>query len=354
MFADAKAALSTKITAESTNGARVLSWDGWRGLAITLVLCGHFYDIQWLWEDRMGVDVFFVLSGMLMSRILFEKRLCLKDFYIRRLSRIFPVLVCYVLAIYSFSWLYSVDFRISEIFATLLFLRTYLPADPGIWDTKVAIGHLWSLNVEEHAYVILSLLTLFFVNTRRIAYVLLALGTFTLLLSLYHYQNSTPDDFPLYLIRTESAVVFIFYSAGYGLLRRRLNWHLPVWVPVLCFAAAVVCYAQQLPPWLIFSASPVLLSIAVNHLDDVPDFVNAVLTFPVLRYLGLWSYSIYLWQQFFYEYAWAFPYSKYLTPVLAIVAGIMSYYILENPTRQLINNRWSSNPRYLTGVDKKQ
>ena len=255
---------------------------------------------------------------------------------------------------YSISWLYSIDFKVSEIFATLLFLRTYIPADPGIWDTKVAIGHLWSLNVEEHAYIILSLLTLFLVNTNRIAYVLLALGTFTLLLSAYHYQTSTPEDFPLYLIRTESAVVFIFYSAGYGLLRRRLNWNLPVWVPVLCFAVAVLCYAQQLPLWLIFSASPILLAVAVNHLDNVPKFVNAILTFPVLRYLGLWSYSIYLWQQFFYEYAWAFPLSTYLAPVLAITAGIISYYVLENPTRLWINNRWSSNPRYLTSVVTKQ
>lgn len=350
MFAGEQIAGATSTVADTVTGSasRVLSWDGWRGLAITLVLCGHFYDIKWLWEDRLGVDVFFVLSGMLMSKILFEKRLSLRDFYIRRLSRIFPVLVLYVVAIYGISWLYSIDFKITELFASLFFLRTYLPAEPGIWDTKVAIGHLWSLNVEEHAYIILSILTLFLVNTRRIAFVLLTLGMLTLLLSAYHYQHSTTEDFPLYLIRTESAVVFIFFSAGYGLLRRQLDWDLPSWVPVLCVAGAVICYAQQLPLWLIFSVSPVLLAIAVNHLDNVPKVINATLTFAPLRYLGLWSYSIYLWQQFFYEYAWAFPYSKVLAPLLAIVAGVISYYIFENPVRQYINNRWSSNPRYLS------
>ncbi len=354
MFAGGQNAGVASTVADTRNSSvnRVHSWDGWRGLAITLVLCGHFYDIEWLWEDRMGVDVFFVLSGMLMSKILFEKRLSLKDFYIRRLSRIFPVLVVYITAIYCISWLYSIDFRFTEIFASLFFLRTYLPADPGIWDTKVAIGHLWSLNVEEHAYIILSLITLFMVNARRIAVVLLILGTLTLLLSAHHYKNSAPEDFPLYLIRTESAVVFIFFSAGYGLLRRQLHWSLPSWVPVLCMAGTVVCYAQQLPLWLIFSVSPILLAIAVNHLDTVPKFVDVILTFPVLRYLGLWSYSIYLWQQFFYEYAWAFPYSKILAPTLAVVAGVISYYMLENPIRQYINNRWSGNPRYLTGDAK--
>jgi len=354
MFVTGQIASTNNAVADTSqhSASRVESWDGWRGLAITLVLCGHFFDIKWLWEDRLGVDVFFVLSGMLMSRILFEKRLSLKDFYIRRLSRIFPVLLVYVIAIYSISWLYSINFKIAEVFSSLFFLRTYLPAEPGIWDTKVAIGHLWSLNVEEHAYIILSLLTLFFVSTRRIAYVLLALGVLTILLSAYHYNNSTAEDFPLYLIRTECAVVFIFFSAGYGLLRRQQNWALPGWVPVLCVAVATLCYAQQLPLWLLFTVSPILLTIAVNHLDNVPRLANAVLTLPILKYLGLWSYSIYLWQQFFYEYAWAFPFSNILPPILSVIAGILSYYILENPTRRFINNRWSSNPRYLTSTDK--
>jgi peptidoglycan/LPS O-acetylase OafA/YrhL len=338
------------VTAVSPQSAtRVDTWDGWRGLAIALVLCGHFYDIKWLWEDRMGVDIFFVLSGMLMSKILFEKRLSLRDFYIRRLSRIFPALILYIAFIHGVSWHYKIDFSVSEVISSLLFLRTYIPVEPGIWDTEVAIGHLWSLNVEEHAYVLLSLLTLCFINTRRIAFVLLILGTLTLLLSTYHYQRSTVEEFPLYLIRTECAVIFILYSAGYGLLRRRYNWTVPSWTPLACFIGATLCYAHQLPLWLIFSVSPVLLAIAVNHLDHIPQLINRLLTFPPLRWLGLWSYSIYLWQQFFYEYAWAFPYSKILAPTLAIVAGILSYYLFENPVRNYINNRWSSNPRYHKG-----
>lgn len=341
----------TAAAASPNSATRVDAWDGWRGLAITLVLCGHFYDIKWLWEDRMGVDVFFVLSGMLMSRILFEKRLSLRDFYIRRLSRIFPVLILYIVFIYGVSWYYKINFSPSEFFSSLLFLRTYLPAEPGIWDTKVAIGHLWSLNVEEHAYIMLSLLTLCFINTRRIAFVLLTLGTLTLALSTYHYQRSAVEEFPLYLIRTECAVIFIFYSAGYGLLQRKHNWTLPQWTPVACFTGAVLCYAQQLPLWLVFSVSPVLLAVAINHLHNVPHMVNRVLTFPPLRFLGLWSYSIYLWQQFFYEYAWAFPFSKVLAPTLAIVAGIISYYLFENPIRNFINRKWSSNPHYHTGTN---
>ena len=85
------------VAVSTVTNKRVAVWDGWRGIAISMVLCGHFYDIKWLWEDRMGVDIFFVLSGMLMSIILFDKRQSLKDFYIRRLSRIYPALLVFCL-----------------------------------------------------------------------------------------------------------------------------------------------------------------------------------------------------------------------------------------------------------------
>lgn len=125
---------------KSTGVARIDAWDGWRGIAIFLVLCGHFYDFKWIWEDRMGVDVFFVLSGMLMSTILFDKRLSLKDFYIRRLSRVFPVLFAYVFAIYTFSWVQSLSFTASEVFSSLVFCVLITPRNPVFGQVRLQLG----------------------------------------------------------------------------------------------------------------------------------------------------------------------------------------------------------------------
>ncbi len=332
-----------------TGTIRVGTWDGWRGTAILLVLCGHFYDLEWVWEDRMGVDIFFVLSGMLMSTILFEKRLSLKDFYIRRLSRVYPVLLVYVTAIFGFSWLQDLNFSHSEITGSLLFLRTYYPSEPGIWSSEVAIGHLWSLNVEEHAYLILSILTLALINRKYIGILLLALGCGSVGLGFYYYSTLSIEDFRLFLIRTESAIVFIFFSAGYGLLKRRGEWKGHPVLPALCLCGGLLCYAEALPLWLIFSVSPVLLSIAVNHLDNLHKPLNWILTVAPLRYLGIYSYSIYIWQQFFYEYAWVYPMPKPLVSLLTIAVGVLSYHALENPVRKFINTRWSKNPTYRAG-----
>ena len=166
---------------------RILVWDGWRGMAILLVLCGHFFDIKWVWEDRMGVDVFFVLSGMLMSVILFEKRISLRDFYIRRLSRIYPAFFVCVIAMFAIGFALSAEFSWQEVIACLTFMRTYFPAETHIWSSNVTVAHFWSLNIEEHAYLFLSALTLFFINRRFIAIGLLCVAAGTVvLLSLIH------------------------------------------------------------------------------------------------------------------------------------------------------------------------
>lgn len=315
-------------------------------MAILMVLCGHFFDLPGIWEDRMGVDVFFVLSGMLMSVILFEKRMSLKDFYIRRLSRILPVFFVCVLAMYSLGFALSVEFSWMEFLSSLLFLRTYLPVEPHIWSSGVTIAHLWSLNIEEHAYIFLSVVSVVLINRRFIAVVLLVVGVALVIFGLYKFTQMAESDYRLYIIRTESAVVFILFSAGYGLLARQYQFALPSGVPVACLLLALLCYATAAPLWLIPSLSPVLLAVSVNHLKDFPALLHRCLANVVVRHFGLWSFSIYLWQQFYFEFAWRFPGGRITALLLAVITGMASYYLLEQPCRRWINNRWSAEPRY--------
>ena len=117
--------------------------DGWRGLAIALVLVDHFFGSRLFDMGEMGVDTFFVLSGMLMSNILFVKRSPLDLFYKRRISRIFPALLVYLFAVYlrDFVLRHHIDWR--EIISTATFIRTYYPISPGLWDLDIPVGHLW-------------------------------------------------------------------------------------------------------------------------------------------------------------------------------------------------------------------
>ena len=319
---------------------RIDIWDGWRGLAISFLLTGHFFDIQWIWEDRLGVDLFFVLSGMLMSKILFEKRMNLKDFYIRRFSRIFPVLVLYMFVVYSLATFADWDFQIREIFANLTFIRTYYPSNPHIWDVEVPTRHLWSLNVEEHAYLIMSLITIIFVQNKYASISLILLGFLSIAICFYNYSNVESLD-AKFRLRTESAISFIFLSAGYNLLKNSMRIKPKAIIPVLTFLLAVFCYEKHCPNWLSFSLSPILLAFTVNHLLDTPKFFQNLLSLKIIRILGVGSYSIYIWQQAFYRFSYTLPGLEITGLLLSIVVGILSFHFYEDPFRSWINNRWT-------------
>jgi len=257
---------------------RIEVLDGWRGLAIILLLSGHFIELPWIWVERLGVDLFFVLSGMLMSTILFEKRMDLRDFYIRRFSRIIPAFILFVLVIFTLAEFANLEFKTSEVVANLTFLRTYYPLEPHIWNTDVPVEHLWSLNVEEHAYVIMSVITLLFLRNSNAAYILIALGTISIGICFYYYFNyaSAPTQ---YRIRTESAVSFIFLSAGYNLIRRQSNISAHPVLPVIALLGAFLCYLKIMPDWLPFSFSPLLLVFTVNHLSEASRVLRDFLEF---------------------------------------------------------------------------
>lgn len=68
--------------------------DGWRGLAIFFLLAGHFFPLPGINFGAVGVNLFFVLSGFLMARLLFVDAVPIPTFYRRRAARIFPAVAC--------------------------------------------------------------------------------------------------------------------------------------------------------------------------------------------------------------------------------------------------------------------
>src|SRR5260370_12733312 len=135
--------------------------DGWRGVAIALVLVHHVVRGFYATEDAysqsatrygaFGVDIFFGLSGLLITKLLLEEwhgagAFQLPQFYIRRVFRILPPYLVFLAVVTAFGW-WSTKL---EFTSSLFFFRNYLPhrlAGP-------YTGHLWSLAVEEHFYLI--------------------------------------------------------------------------------------------------------------------------------------------------------------------------------------------------------
>jgi len=165
-----------EVPVASPRAPHVPSLDGLRGVAILLILLVHFYQKPWLGENtalglasarifgfgRYGVELFFVLSGFLITGILIDTRneqRALRKFYMRRFLRIFPL---YYGALVAVLWVAPhfivLDPGAQKILSGQVWLWTYLsnfPTAPHIWDDSnlFLLGHFWSLCVEEHFYI---------------------------------------------------------------------------------------------------------------------------------------------------------------------------------------------------------
>jgi peptidoglycan/LPS O-acetylase OafA/YrhL len=321
---------------ETTGQERIDYLDGWRGVSILCVLQGHFLSIPGFDLGGFGVLMFFCLSGRLMSHLLFEKRQSLALFYRRRLSRIFPAFALFVIAMFAMAAHTGRAFYWVELGSTLLFTRTYFPA-PGIWATGMPSGHLWSLNIEEHAYLVMSLLTLLWIARGREGFILLGAGCLCILTGFLYVKLGQRAPF-WGSLGTEVSASYILIAAGYRLVCSRVRPHVPPWLPLAALLLAV-WISQASPVWWLGQAlNPFLLAFAVNHLSEGFSWVRAGLSRLPLRQFGIWSFSIYLWQQPFY--ASKDTLGMPVALVLAVAAGLLSFYGIERPAREWLNLRW--------------
>jgi peptidoglycan/LPS O-acetylase OafA/YrhL len=173
---------------QATTKGHIVQLDGIRFIAIALVLIAHLTDIA-LPVGELGVTMFFVLSGFLISRILMQGRDRLKSepdgfkkylrkFLIRRTIRIFPVYYLCILIL----WILGVP-SVREHLGWLVFYGTniYMAVNETWLGT---VDHLWSLSVEEQVYLFFPFL-IFFTPRKSLLLILGGMGVLSVLLRLY-------------------------------------------------------------------------------------------------------------------------------------------------------------------------
>lgn len=312
-------------------GAHLDYLDGWRGIAVLFVIVGHFWiDDFWPGVSTFGVDLFFVLSGRLMSEILFVKRAELPTFFFRRFSRIYP-------ALFAFVVITTLAFQGTEIshgpVAALLAL-TFTINYAMVYTHPVALlDHLWSLCVEEHAYVLLAGVA--FLSRRRlfpVGALIVALGAAAMLNGIIRTELGASVLYTHW--RSDVSVAGIFIAGGLWLFLR--NRQAPWWVSPLALLVAVV--AKGMPFHVLsFGLSTAMLALSITTIDSAAPVFRKVLSAKVLTYAGLWSYSLYLWQQPFYK---LYREGAAPTPLLilaAVLAALASFYLVEKPSRTALN-----------------
>lgn len=324
-------------TPPTSHQTRIRYLDGWRGISILLVLAGHFAPVTGPARSvaetiaAVGVEFFFVLSGRLMADILFVERFPLREFYKRRFSRIYPGAAVFVLLVWIATSRSSLAFKPAAVAAALTFTINYAMI---LQHGVAAIENLWSLCIEEHAYVLLGLLA--FVIRRRggsplpalIAASALSITDAVVSTLVFHQEPRTVHW------RSDAHVSSIFMaSAAYLMLRDRKA---PAWVPLVCAAVGlgIAIFGGDL---LRFTLATAFLAAAVATLDHAPKPVRTAMSWAPLAQAGMWSYSVYLWQQPFYRLMFDGVLPDWAAIALAVGAGLASFYVVEQPARRWLN-----------------
>jgi peptidoglycan/LPS O-acetylase OafA/YrhL len=159
--------LQTQLTRPS---ARRLGWspslDGVRGVGVVLVMSFHFLGGRYMEGGPILVDLFFVLSGFLITTLLLEERaaagsVSMRNFYLRRAFRLFPALYALLAVFLVYALAFGGADRnqlLVEFFAAAFYVYDILVALTGI-EGKV-LAHLWTLSLEEQFYILWPLLLL--------------------------------------------------------------------------------------------------------------------------------------------------------------------------------------------------
>jgi peptidoglycan/LPS O-acetylase OafA/YrhL len=335
--------------------------DGWRGVAILLVLVAHASAamptppgrvLSWIFDNILrngscGVDLFFTLSGFLITnRLIRDKRkigdFALLPFYLRRAFRIIPAYALFLFILAVISILFGVNVSRGEWMTCLLHIRNLLTYAPGHgWYT----AHIWSLSIEEQFYLLWPVcLAMLGIRNGRTALVLAVLilpiwrnldGQFGIVDAFIPGLNRsarTDLRFDGLLWGCLTAILFE-YPTWLARSRRVLS---PSKFPLLFFGFfAIVIFRPPLMTMLLGISAAALVACTMLNPHTL---AGRMLELPWLRWVGRISYGLYLWQQIFLVsgselagrplgLAQAFP----LNVLAAFICATISFYLLERP-----------------------
>jgi peptidoglycan/LPS O-acetylase OafA/YrhL len=351
-------------------GKHISSLNGLRTLSIIMVIGSHLLHHHYfldtnnkllkysgfiLYNGQLGVNVFFVISGFLITTLLIYERerngyISLKNFYARRSLRIFPAYYFLLLVYFILQLFGCLKFDSGEWLVNLTYTKQFFPSGDDV------AGHLWSLSVEEIFYLAWPIIFIFTKkHTVKILWFLIICIALDRIFSYdYTYPRFTNTIFStgdalligcLFAIKRDKIVIWV-HAVG--------KWN------IFLFPAMLLCiiiynflyHLSPIPNGPINSTllKNILLPVAYGLIGSMGVFTNLLigfiiifsiqiknawysfLNFPLIEHIGKLSYSIYLWQQIF-----SFMNKLPLLPLLLCIylSACFSYYLIERPFLRL-------------------
>lgn len=339
--------------------------DGLRALAVGSVVLYHCGFARFFPGGFVGVDIFFVISGFLITGIVQRDidagRFSIVEFYNRRIRRIFPALIVVYAAVLAASFLLlmpsEADQSSRNILSSLLFVSNiYFYTQTSYFDAASefnALLHTWSLSVEEQFYIVLpiALYLLRRLSRRSLTWVILAAFGLSLIASAIVVPMDQSAGFYLVQYRAWELLTgsLLALNVVPSTTNRLVNEALGA-AGLLLVAGSILLLSSD-KPFPGPSAVPVCIGTALLlHTGNSNTLVARLFSLPPVRLVGLSSYSFYLWHWPVWVFATLIhqpkgPAENLLYIAVGFALALLSWRFIEAPFRT--SPAWRSSPRTL-------
>jgi peptidoglycan/LPS O-acetylase OafA/YrhL len=327
--------------------------DGLRALAVVPVILFHA-GFELFSGGFVGVDVFFVISGYLITTILIEdlesQRFSLVNFYERRARRILPALffVMFVCIPFAWMWMYSAQMKdfsqslvaVSLFASNILFWREFGDYFDTAAEEKPLL-HTWSLAVEEQYYVLfpIFLILAWRFGKNRVFWMIVVMAAISLLLSEWGWRNKATANF--YLAPTRAWELFAGSITAFIVQKQGVQKNNALALLGLsAIVFSVFFYDETIPFPSVYALVPVLGVVLLVLYADKETLVAKFLSTKVFVGIGLISYSAYLWHQPLFVFARILSEKDPTVllmgtlSMLSIALAFLSWRFIEKPFRR--------------------
>ena len=339
--------------------------DGLRAIAVISVIIYHLNE-NWLPGGFLGVDIFFVISGFLITGIIIteiqQNSFSFKQFYTRRIKRIYPAFIT-VMALVSFIasaiFIYN-DFNKlrKTIELAIAFLSNfYLGLTQGYFDLSANENpalHIWSLAVEEQYYLIFPLILILaykkfrevkelFIITLILFFILLS--TSFIPASFYKEVLHQPNIYYLSNLRFPELLVgsllAIYHCSNKIQLSTQVSNILAILSTLLLFSCLFLMNNDIAFIPGVTLILPCIFTALIIHTTSQNNIIKLCLSNKAIVFIGKISYSLYLYHWIFIALAYYITGEKQINnqsiaivTVLTIIFSVLSYYLIEQPIRK--------------------
>ncbi len=341
--------------------------DGLRAIAVGAVILYHaqitILGHQPFKGGFIGVDIFLVISGYLITSIILKEivttgSFSFKHFYERRIRRILPALLFVMLVSLPFAWMYLlpssfVDFSKSILYSLGFSSNFYFHysgqqygAESGLLKPFL---HTWSLSVEEQFYILFPIVLLItFKYFKKYLIHILILGFF-ISLGLAEWTSRNHPSTSFYFIHTRmwellagSILAYFEINNGKRNENKTLNLILPT-IGLVLIGHSILFFNDKMFHPSFYTLSPIIGVCLIIWFSNKNELITKILSTKLFVGIGLISYSLYLWhypifaftkQTFFFDGSIT---KKLFVGFIIIILSIFSYYFIERPARNKNN-----------------